>query len=599
MRFDKYSPVFQALTQLDLILRSNAVYTRRPEQLLSCIALARLKASDAFQVTFEELINQTGWEIEGLTGLPSGAGSVLTDIFKDWRQSSEALHILKMLVEGMHDVQASNWDVLPYLTTTDRRSGYPDSFFLAQPVVGLMLDMLHNETGSIWVPFDVSGQIAITALRRGYVVNTASINNRVDLVAQLLFCIETGGVPEKRLINAITRDATGRPTLSADFVIAAPPFGTNSRSDFWTQWESSSALDPYDRAEAWAVSELLPRAKKRLIVLTSNSWLFATGQEKRLRTDLLSGSRSHLESVTTLPPGVLSTSNIATAITSFDVRKQTSDIRLSNLAGDERGLDLSELIRDTRELVLGNAGGNQKSRLFNAQEIREAEYVLLPQRLLGRATFGGANAVPLGEICVAVRPTTPYRGTDSDSVLELGIPNLRARKWNPLGDIHDDEPKIVNVKPRERAEVFLREDDILLSVKGTLGLARLLSGIYGETEGNGEASQRKRAVVSTSCVALRLDHRANSKGITPVYLSMYLRSAEGQEQIKALQVGAAMPHISVQSLLSALRIPVPSSDELAAVHADFEKLCALEKTIEDIEQEMTSIEESRWLVKLA
>lgn len=277
---------------------------------------------------------------------------------------------------------------------------------------------------------------------------------------------------------------------------------------------------------------------------------------------------------------------------------QSSAIRMSNLASEDRGLDLVELIQAGRRSALGEAGESKNSRLINDQEVRESEYVLLPQRHLSKAALGGANTVQLGEICMAVRPPTPYKGTDGVGVLELGIPNLRDRKWNPLGNVFPDDTKHVNVKPRERDEVFLRQDDILLSVKGTLGLARLASNSYGMPH-EGEVDQRSLAVLSTSCVALRFDRRGISKGITPVYLLMYLRSAEGQEQIRSLQVGAAMPHISIQSLLNALRIPVPSTDSLAAVHADFEKLCALEINIEDIEQEMTSIVESRWVVKLA
>lgn len=594
----KYSPMFQALYSLDEALRSNAAYTRRTEQLLSCVAMARLAAAGRLHITFEELANQPGWESAGEAGLPPAGVSMLADLFRGWRQSSEALHILKRLAQELKDAPTSAWDVLPYVTT-DRQSKYSGISFLAQPVVELMLDMLHSEEGTVWVPFDVSGQIAISAFRRGYHVNIASINDREDLVAQLLVCIETGGVSHERLFNEIRRDSTGRPTLSADFVIAAPPFGSQSKANYWNQWALSKQLDQYDRAEAWAIAELLERAQRRLIVISSHNWLFSTGQEKRLRVELLDGQRPCLESVTALPPGVWSSSNIATAIACFDVNKDSSGIRMSNLASEERGRDLVDLVGEGRSLVLGDAGESKQSRMISAQEVRDAEYVLLPQRLLNKATFGGSNTVPLGEICTAIRPTTPYRGTDGVSVLELGIPNLRDRKWNPLGDVYSDDSKTVNVKPKEREELFLRQDDILLSVKGTLGLARLVSGVYGKAEGGGSEDERTRAVLSTSCVALRFDRRGPSNGITPVFLLMYLRSAEGQEQIRSLHVGAAMPHISVQSLLNTLRIPTPSAEEAAAVHADFAKLCALETSIEDIEQEMTSIAEARWLVKLA
>ena len=80
---------------------------------------------------------------------------------------------------------------------------------------------------------------------------------------------------------------------------------------------------------------------------------------------------------------------------------------------------------------------------------------------------------------------------------------------------------------------------------------------------------------------------------------MYLRSAEGQEQIRSLQVGAAMPHITVTDLLNSVRIPIPSAEELVSVEADFDKLCSLEENIQIIESEMEEIADSRWVVKLA
>jgi hypothetical protein len=218
---------------------------------------------------------------------------------------------------------------------------------------------------------------------------------------------------------------------------------------------------------------------------------------------------------------------------------------------------------------------------------------------LGKAMFNAVNAIQLGDICTAVRPTTPYKGSDPMRVLELGIPQLRDGKWSAIGDIYPHEPKNVNVKPGEKGDVFLRLDDILVSVKGSLGYARLISNFYGIQEDEKDVSGSLRAVVSSSCIALRFERTRNSANFTPRYLLMYLRSAEGQEQIRSLQVGAAMPHISVQSLLNSVRIPIPSADEIASVHEDFEKLCSIEAQIERLANDMGSISESRWSVKLA
>jgi restriction endonuclease S subunit len=266
---------------------------------------------------------------------------------------------------------------------------------------------------------------------------------------------------------------------------------------------------------------------------------------------------------------------------------------MTNLAkeGDERNLSLSDLIDFSRSLAMGSDGENKFSRIISLEEIRDAEYVLLPQRLLRKAMLSGVTSIQLGDICTAVRPTTPYKGSDPLRVLELGIPQLRDAKWSTIGDVYPNAPKTINVKPGEKNDVYLRLNDIIVSVKGSLGYARLVSSSYGV--------EAIRAVVSSSCIALRFDRTSQSTSVTPQYLLMYLRSAEGQEQIKSLQVGAAMPHISVQSLLNSVRIPIPSADEIASVHEDFEKLCSLEAQIDSLANDMASISDSRWSVKLA
>jgi type I restriction-modification system DNA methylase subunit len=594
----KYSPMYQAMHRLDDVLQQSAFYSPYgSEQLLACIALAKLASAQRLGVALDDLLNQSDWSPVYRAGLPAKAVSLLEQLFDSSNRMTSsaafgAFETIKKLSLELKDAPNSAWDVLPYISADDRKASRSGEFFMAQPVVELMLDMLRVERGSVWVPFDAGGQIAISAYRRGFHVNTASITGNTSLTAELLICIETAGVNDERITSEVPRDGNGRPTVSADFVLAVPPVGGHSSSPNWRQWQSVDT-GSYDRSEAWAVSELLQRARQRLIILTSHTWLFSAGQEKRLRQELINSVPPSLESITTLPGGVFSFSNMATAIACFDVSKQGATIRMTNLAkeGDERNLSLLDLINIGHKLTMGFDGENKLSRMISVEEIRDAEYVLLPQRLLGRAMFNGGNSIQLGDICTAVRPTTPYKGSNPLRVLELGIPQLRDAKWSAIGEVYPNEPKTISVKPGEKNDVFLHLDDILVSVKGSLGYARLVSSLYGV--------EAVRAVVSSSCIALRFDRASQSTSVTPQYLLMYLRSAEGQEQIKSLQVGAAMPHISVQSLLNSVRIPIPSADEIASVHEDFEKLCSIEAQIDSLAKDMESISDSRWSVKLA
>jgi restriction endonuclease S subunit len=156
---------------------------------------------------------------------------------------------------------------------------------------------------------------------------------------------------------------------------------------------------------------------------------------------------------------------------------------------------------------------------------------------------------------------------------------------------------MIFIRQRDRQESFLEQDDVILSVKGTLGLAGLISGYFGAKENHPLPDEWVKSVISTSCVGLRLLRGAAAKGITPVYLLMYLRSQEGQEQIKSLKVGAAMPHISIQSLMRTVRIPIPNQIELVEVRKEFEKLCSLEAEIERIHIDMYEITDARWTVR--
>lgn len=333
-------------------------------------------------------------------------------------------------------------------------------------------------------------------------------------------------------------------------------------------------------------------------MFSSQNWLFSMGQERRLREGLIEKSDVNLDTVVTLPSGAVSASNIATAIASVSHGRSSGFIHMIDVKSESRTEGFATLLERYRPAILNLNEIQKNSRLIPLEEIREADYVLLPQRIFRTIEMSSVNLVSLGEICISIRPPTPYRGQDGITVIELGIPNLRDGEWNPIVRNDPRTEKWNTANPMTRNESFLASNDILLSVKGTLGLARLVSDKYGASE-SGDQSEKIRAVVSTSCIALRLSKQTQRSVISPQYLLMYLRSSEGQEQIRSLQVGTGMPHISNQTLMNAFRIPIPSLKDQADVVEEFEMLCKLEFKIQAIKQKMEQMIESRWIVKLA
>jgi hypothetical protein len=597
-----FSPISQAFNRLDDVLRAGGVY-RKTTKILVWIALARLHSTGKLAIPIEELLHNSEWSAARKAGLKQEAITLLSTSSEGGKgvnaETVDALDATKRLCLDLKDAPDSAWDVLPLLTSAERRHLIVPELLIEQYVVELMVDMLGNQKGTVWVPFDASGQIAITAARKGFRVNNASIMLSDDLISHLLICIESGESTHPRITTKINRDSSGRPITEADFVLAAPPINLSTRSGEWAQWQFGDGRrnDIYDRSDAWAVSELLIRAKKKLVILTSHNWLFSTGQERRLREQLLGALHCPIESVTTLPAGVLSSTNTQTAIATFNSEKSKNMVRMTALATEDRSSSLDELLSANRNNILFDEGESKQSRSFSIKEIAEVESVLLPQRLLRKTTLSSSNYRPLEEICIPIRPPTPYRGSDGEHVTELGIPSLRARRWRPIGAAESNEDKLVLIRQRDRRDSFLEKDDIILSVKGTLGLASLTSDFFGAGENQSVAENWVKAVVSTSCLGLRLKSGASSMGITPTYLLMYLRSEEGQEQIQSLKVGASMPHISIQSLMRTVRIQIPTEANLVEVTKEFKKLCSLEEDIETIGYEMKEITGSRWTVR--
>jgi hypothetical protein len=334
-----------------------------------------------------------------------------------------------------------------------------------------------------------------------------------------------------------------------------------------------------------------------LIVCAPQSWLFSAGQELRLREGLIEKDQVSIETVLTMPPGIYSTSNVVTAVVSLLPGVKSEKLWMGQIEVKSRKDSVDEAINGFKEVVLSHSE-TPDSRTVSYDEVRRADYVLLPQRLMRIATLDDDKTVELGRVSDLIRPTTPYRAEDGERVIEMGIPNIKSLDWLPIGELDESEIKRTMIRQGSKPDIFLAANDVIISVKGTLGLTRLVSDFYKPELGNRE-NQERRAVLSTSCVAIRLNKQGEKMGLSAQYILRFLRSAQGQEQIKSLQVGAGMPHISLQSLMTSIRVPLPSTDELKELDDEYEQLCGLENQITSLKRQMDEVVESRWVLKLA
>ena len=199
-----------------------------------------------------------------------------------------------------------------------------------------------------------------------------------------------------------------------------------------------------------------------------------------------------------------------------------------------------------------------------------------PSRYLQKRVNVGPNAVALEDICEVLK--APVLSKDNDAVerVEVGIADTST--WRPVAE---GPTKVARIKHR-RGLPTLQQGDLVVSIKGTIGKVALMGAIGLDA-----------MVVSQTCLGLRIKQERRDT-VSPEFLLMYLRSPSGQTQLQGLQAGAAIQHISPQTLMNSFLVPVPDAHDRKAVEQDYQRLCELEKEKASIEKQMFDLCESRW-----
>ena len=577
-------PVPRALFKLvDIVLEEQIIEAQALNFALTWLAAARMVVTSAVPGLSQivSLADEAGWAAVAQAGLP--IGNVHRWMLQD-KQSGVAIHskALSVVSELVADMGPQPWDVMPWLSALTQRSRELD---LNKAAVELLLESVGNSEGELWIPFDASGALAIQALRKGWNVNAAQMMGvAAESSLPLLLAIEFGGVSSPRLSTEVTRDGSGRPLTTAQYVLACPPIGAPLRDSKLLQWASDPTmrLERNARSEPWIVREVLQRAGQKAVFLLPPSMLFSGGQEGRLREFLLNraGPINELESVVTLPSGVMNTSPSPTAVVVVTPGTHHESILLVDISESRKGLtNLQEHIGQFMDVALGRRDDPQHARRIRRTEISKTDFCLAPSRYLRDPVSLGSNTLALDDLCALVRPPVVVKEESGVEVFELGIPELVG--WAPVGALLEKR-----VLVRERATFdALEPGDVILSIKGTVGRAGLVD----------PNSIGKRVIPSQSCIGLRLKGNSNPL-VTPRYLLMFLRSATGQAQLQSLQTGASAQQVNPTTLLRDFQVPIPDKALLAEVEAEYEQLCRLESEVLALQGEIAATAAARWPV---
>ena len=553
---------------------------------LTWLAAARMVVTGQVpEATLDSLATQKGWAALEQAGLPLMGAT-------RWLLTAEAHASASLLLESQQIIQelvrelgTNPWDVLPTLTSTALATKEGAEGMVSAAVAELMLDMLGAPAHrTLWIPFDRWGVLTVRALRRGWRVSAASMLDWVEPTLPLLLTIEFGKPQMSAIVDTeIERDRAGRPLTRAACVLACPPFNAQVRNTRLLQWDSSQgeALERYARSETWVVNELLNRTGETAVFLLPPGVLFSRGQEQRLREQIihLGGECNALHSVVTLPGGALSQTSLSSAVVMVTPRHDNLETLMVDLGLARRAApNLDELVQTHRLVALGLQQDPERACRVRREEILRNEVSLVPSRYLRPSVSVGDNALPLQDLCEAIRAPAIAREDNAEELLELGIPELGS--WAAVE--HETLSKVVRVRSRRGLPV-LQPGDLVLSIKGTIGKTCMVGRIEPNT-----------VVVSQSCLGLRL-LAGQRERISPEYLLMYFRSEAGQAQLEALQAGTTIQHVSPQTLLSSFRVPLPGAPERQAVEIDYRRLCQMEEDREHLQQQMRRLVHSRWL----
>ena len=440
-----------------------------------------------------------------------------------------------------------------------RRGGMP---FLPAEVCDLMTALAldgSDTQASIYLPWDNSGQLLGRCLKSG---RTASMETPMA-AAQLFAALIRAYFEWPMQSQLVSGDPIRSPAFQDkgalrkfDLVMATPPFG--GRSDQW-----DPALDVFERfpektssLTVLAIRHVMAQTAGRAVIAVTNSVLFSSGGERRLRKDLL--DEGVVQAVIGLPNGLLVDSNIPFALLVLDKHQRHETVRFVNCdsahfkEAESRTRFTLKSIHDIVELALGRASGPDSADV-RRDDLPKTEWNLLPSRHVIDAgmslvdkVMGQYATVSLEEIAEVLRPLAETATADPIDVLEVGAADIQGS-----GFIATPTKAITVSKARTRGgAVFLQPGDIVFVIKGSVGKVSI-APVDTPPEGPGGW------VVGQSVAVVRI----NKPHAYRMALAVFFRSDIGQELLRRLAAGATIPFLQIRELRQ-LRVPSLNAEEV-------------------------------------
>lgn len=389
----------------------------------------------------------------------------------------------------------------------------------------------------------------------------------------------------KDYLSADSRDvgelARGRSLL------LAPPFGY--ATDSFRQLGYMLSQFDARTAEALGLELAIKTNGKSCAVVVSNSFLFKTGAEQRIREHLVESGL--LDAVVGFPQGLLSTTNIP--FTALLLSGPHSDRSTKICKIDEaKHVDGRGKLRAHRKRFIGERGvatllktpDGRRCKYVSVADLRSQDYRLVPEQFLERPSdfFSKrrSECTPLSEVVSVIKPQLLREDKSGEGVAVREVSPGELPQFSYL--THASRERQVERRDFEsRRSQVVRTGDILLSTKGTIGKVGIAQ----------VSSDEIPLVPSLSSLILR--RKNYSEIVDATYLVVYLRSPAVQQLLNSMAVGAVIRNIPLNALRK-LPVWVPPVNEQQRFIEVFEKQASLEQRAAEIARQQEKAERDLW-----
>lgn len=456
-------------------------------------------------------------------------------------------------------------------------------------LVMLAADKMNSD--SIYLPWGGTGQVFGRILKRGLHANVELPNEEGKYLVELIRAYyEESPISRIQVSDPIKSPSflEGGDLTKFDLVIGTPPFGAKIYFD-------SLANDPFRRfpeksnsMTVLGIRHALAQTKGRAIIVVSNGVLFSGGGEQRLRKDLLESGQ--IEAVIGLPAGLLLPGTaISMSILVLSNEQRYDRVRLVNCDTDQfkiaesRGRSKLTQVEHIAALAMGQAQG-QAVRVVHRDELFENDMNLLPARyVLDEAMskvdhfLGTCKTLSIDDVATIIRPILSAN-------IEVPIPALEVGAQDMTNSGYLDKPQksvVVEGHHRRNDAQFLKPMDIVMVVKGSVGK---ISIAPLDTPAPGPGGW----VIGQTMAVIRTHSEVDPRGLV-----VFLRSDFGQELLRRLVSGAAIPFLQTRELRQ-LKVPVLSQEQNRQAIAVLERQQQVCQQILRLQKELKSIQVDAW-----